>query len=86
MKHLDLSGNNILPMLLEERTTLRALSESTNRRLKEVNAIIRESLGDATSASLSGWEIEIRTHHRREYTVDAMDVTSLFAKRVADEE
>ena len=83
--HRDLTGSNVVPLLLEERDQIKILLNNAERRLKEINETLKTAMGDADVASLPGWWLEIKRHHRREYTVPAQDVKALYVKRLRDE-
>jgi len=82
----DLSSDNLLPALLEEREQVKALLDNAERRLKEINSEIRSRIGDACAASLPGWSIKHLTWQRKEYVVPAQQIRQLHIKRVREEE
>jgi len=85
-EQLDLSGDNLLPLLLEERETAKAMRDNANVRLKEINRYIKTKLNGATSAAVPGWIIECRTYKRKEYVIKAADVSMIYVKRAPEDE
>jgi predicted phage-related endonuclease len=67
--YIDLSGSNDLPGLLEERAQLKAGTSEAEKRLKAIDATIRERVGAARSAWLPGWLIRLPSITARAYTV-----------------
>jgi predicted phage-related endonuclease len=79
----DLSGNNLVRLLLEERRQLKKMIdqlEQGQKRWKEINDSLKEMMGEATVATLPGWRLEIKTQKRREYTIPAQEVKRLFVQ------
>lgn len=77
---IDLSRDNRIALLLEERELLLAeikTAAPAEKRLDEINAEIREKLGNAGAATLPGWQITNKLQHRK-----AMDATSFRVLRV----
>jgi len=83
--HRDLSDDNLLPILLQEREQLKSLTDNAERRLKEINAEIKHRLRGARSARLPGWSIDYVTFQRRQYTVPKQEIGMLYIKRVSEE-
>lgn len=78
--HRDLSGNNELRALLEERRELKASMSVAAQRLGEIEYTIKNTLGPASTAWLEGWSMTFKRYHRAEYTVPARDVRVLRIK------
>lgn len=81
VKRLDLRGDNRLPMLLDERERLRAELSVTSARLKEVDDEVKEKLGDAQQMVTDGWMVYRTLYTRKAYTVPAVDMQRISAKR-----
>jgi len=84
-EHRDLSDDNLLPILLQEREQLKALTDSAERRLTEITSEIKHRLRGARSASLPGWSIDYVTFQRRQYTVPKQEIGMLYIKRVSED-
>jgi predicted phage-related endonuclease len=82
--HRDLSGDNMLPALLDERETLKAGTASAEKRLKEIDYEIRNRIGSARTAWLPGWFLKFPTINTKEYTVAAKSYRRLTASRTEE--
>jgi predicted phage-related endonuclease len=80
--HRDLSGNSEIRALLEERRDLKASVKSSERRLGDIEYIIKNTIGRASTAWLEGWSLSFRKYHRAEFTVPAKDVRMLNIKEI----
>jgi predicted phage-related endonuclease len=77
-KVVDLSGDNELPALLEQREAIMQNIGHHEARKAAIEAEITFKLKDAARAvGLAGWSITRKTHHRNEYVVAAKDVRVL---------
>jgi predicted phage-related endonuclease len=82
---LDLSGDNALPELLEERRGLKAAHKTAELRIAEIEDEVRMKVGAAAIATLPGWRITWRSVERKEFTVPAKTVRTLrIAQRNGD--
>jgi predicted phage-related endonuclease len=80
---IDLSGNNHIPALLEERALLKDSIKTAEERLEAIDSEIKYELKDAAVATgLNGWRVTYRTSHFKEYVVRARDVRIL---RITDQ-
>lgn len=70
---LDLTGDNRLPELLEERAVARAALKEREERVDAIDAEIKAKLGEAAEARLPGWRITWKSQHRAERLVPASD-------------
>jgi hypothetical protein len=62
---VDLSADNELPELLEERELLRRRMADDKARLVAINETLAAKLGDALRGQLPGWEIwRVIAEHR----------------------
>lgn len=83
---LDLSGDNALPGLLEERVGLKGSADKFMQRLLEIDVEIKDKMGSAEIATLPGWRISWKTHAREQYTVAASTYRALRITEVDEEE
>lgn len=83
---IDLSTDNALPGLLDERELLRQQINIEDKRISEIDALIKEKIGAAARAHLPGWSISYGTHHRKEVTIAAKDIRTLRIRRAREEE
>lgn len=83
---VDLSTDNALPGLLDERELLRQQINIEDKRISEIDALIKEKIGAAARAHLPGWSISYGTHHRKEVTIAAKDIRTLRIRRAREEE
>lgn len=80
---IDLSGNNELPALLEERESLRLRQKQDDERAKAIETQIKFTMGDAAIATgLPGWNISFRTTQFAGYTVAEQERRTLRIQRV----
>jgi predicted phage-related endonuclease len=80
----DLSADNELPLLLEERHALKATTSSADKRLKEIDVTIKERIGPASTAWLPGWQLSWKAQERKEFTTPAATIRVLRVKATAD--
>lgn len=66
---LDLTGDNLMTSILEERAGLKSVVKNAEERLEELDAEIIHKLNGATSAICDGWKISHSMTHRNAYTV-----------------
>jgi predicted phage-related endonuclease len=68
----DLSGNNELPDLLEQRAMLMGSISDMKDRCEAIEAEVKYLMGDADHVSgLNGWRITYKVEDRKEYVVKA---------------
>jgi len=80
---VDLSGNNTIPLLLEQRALLKETIKTSEGRLEAIDAELKHAMKDAAVATgIDGWRITYRTNHVKGYTVAARDQRVL---RVTDQ-
>jgi predicted phage-related endonuclease len=80
---VDLSGNNRIPALLEQRSILKEQIKANEATLEAIDAEIKYEMKDAAVATgISGWRITYKTSHVKEYVVKARDQRVL---RVTDQ-
>lgn len=68
---LDLSADNVLPALLDERADIKARIKDDEARVAEIDAEIRAKVGLAALATLPGWKISLRAVETKPYQVAA---------------
>lgn len=66
----DLTGDNALPGLLEERALAMATRKEIDARLEEISAIVKDKIGDCEHAIAQGWRMRWKVEPRKGYTVD----------------
>lgn len=81
LKTVDLTGDNMLPMLLAERADIKTRMGLDAARCQEIETEIRAKMGDAEAATCGGFSITLKTTHRKPYSVAA---TSYRALRISD--
>jgi predicted phage-related endonuclease len=77
LKTIDLTGNNMLPVILAERADLKRHVAKAEQRLDEINTEIKFAMGDAEIATLPGFTISLKTQHRKAYTAKATSFRKL---------
>ncbi|MCF1502161.1 YqaJ viral recombinase family protein [Afifella sp. H1R] len=71
-KEIDLSGDNMLPELLDERAEITSRQSADKKRRDAIDDEIKAKLGDAERAILAdGRSISWKTQHRKEVTLAA---------------
>ena len=83
---IDLSKDNVLPALLDEREMLKQAMTIETKRLGEIDYEIKNRIGKARSAWLPGWQLSYATSHRREVTIPAKDIRTLRVKRLREDD
>lgn len=68
---VDLSTDNILPGLLEERDTAKATIRVNEARVSEIDTEIKSKMAEAERATLPGWAISWKTQYRKETVIPA---------------
>lgn len=81
LKTVDLSGNNILPVILPERIAMKDQIKKAETRVKEIDAEVAMAMGDAEVATLPDFILTRKTTQRKAYSVAA---TSYRALRITD--
>ena len=80
---VDFSGNNRIPLLLEQRAILKGEVKDCEAKLEMIDAEIKFDMKDAAVATgLNGWRVTYKTSHVKEYVVKARDQRVL---RVTDQ-
>lgn len=81
---MDLSSDNILPLLLEERAHLMKLSKANEERLDEIKARIVDKLAGHKHGELPGWRISNKMTYRPEKLVRASEFAVLRVTKCQD--
>lgn len=66
---LDLTSDNRIPALLDERAALKAGIDANQKRIKDIDAEIVAKLGGAEEAKAAGWAITYKLQVRKEHVV-----------------
>ena len=83
---LDLTNDNLLPSLLDERAALKAGIEANQKRLKEIDAQIADKMRGDEEAVTNGWKISNKITVRKEHVVKETIFTVLRATRIVQAE
>ena len=83
---IDLSNDNQIRELLEERAMRHASANAEDARIKEIDTLIKEKIGAAARAYVPGWSISFASHHRKEVTLAAKTIRTLRIRRSREEE
>lgn len=76
-KMVDLSGDNQLPELLDEREQLKETIKGAKNRCDEIETEVKFKMRDATRAIIPGWKISWADQHRNEFVMPAKDIRVL---------
>lgn len=71
LKTIDLTGNNMLPVILPERAELKEQVARAEKRIKEIDTEVKFAMGDAEIATLPGFSITLKNQNRKAYSVAA---------------
>jgi len=77
LKTVDLSGNNMLPLILAERAKLKHEADKIAQRIDEIETEVKFAIGDAEIASLPGWSVSFKTQTRKAFSVKATSFRKL---------
>ena len=83
---IDLSCDNELPALLDERALLKGCVAAEEKRLGEIDHAIKTRIGRARTAWLPGWQLSYATSHRKETVIPARDIRTLRVRRLAEQD
>lgn len=89
-KIADLTGDNILPVILAERAELKARIAIDEARCKEIETEVKFKMADAEIGGVDGFHLTFKNQHRKSYTVAAADfrvlrITDQRAKEIAND-
>lgn len=82
---VDLTFDNRILELLDEREKLSAVRSDADEKLKANRAEIIAKLGDHASAIVPGWSLTAKTQHRKAYSVKEGSSRVVRAKRLTGE-
>lgn len=82
LKTIDLTGDNLIPVILSERAELKTRMATDEARCKEIETEIKFKMGDAEIATINGFKITHKNQHRKAYSVAATDFRVL---RITDQ-
>lgn len=68
-KVIDLTGDNMLPVILAERVQLKQQVHVAQKRLIEIDNEVKSKMGDAEVAQLGDWTLTFRTQSRKGFVV-----------------
>jgi predicted phage-related endonuclease len=75
---VDLSGDNELPALLDQRAEIMTAMKGYEARKDEIETMLKFKMRDAESVvGLPDWNITWKTTHRAEYVMKAKDIRTL---------
>lgn len=83
---IDLSADNELPALLDERALLKGCVAAEEKRLGEIDHQIKTRIGKARTGWLPGWQLSYATSHRKETILPARDIRTLRVRRIQEED
>lgn len=83
---LDLSADNALPELLDERADIKARMKADDERCSEIDAEIRAKVGAAAKATLPGWSISLKTQETKPYSVAGRITRPIRVTRIRQKE
>ena len=83
-KVIDLTGDNELPGLLDQRALLIEQAKSVERLQNAIEAEIIAKLKDAEAAHMNGWRLTYKTQTRKECVMKATKFRVLRAKRLEE--
>lgn len=78
---IDLSGDNEIRGLLEERESLMAINKPNDARLEEIKAALKFKIGPNVAGYLPGWTLTNKVQHREEKLMAAASLRVLRVKR-----
>jgi len=79
----DLSRDNMMPVILQERSQLKAEIKQRESRIGEIENEIKAKLGEYERAYVPGWKVEWPTIHRAGYAVKPTTYRRLNVKAIA---
>jgi predicted phage-related endonuclease len=80
-KVIDLTFDNAIRELLEQRESLRAGADEVEKLLKTCENEIKAKLADAEMARVNGWRVTFKSQHRKAHEVKASSFRVLRATR-----
>lgn len=83
---LDLTRDNMLPGLLDERERIKELVKDGERDLVAIDTEIKDKLGPHERAQLPGWKLSWKSVDYKEFTVPAATRRSLRVTKINEDE
>ena len=83
--HRDFSGDNEIVALLAERAELVPVRRDAQQRLDQIDAIIKDRLGPASTAWCPGWGVTFLPQTRRAVTIPEKTFRVLRVRAVSDD-
>jgi predicted phage-related endonuclease len=85
-KTIDLTGDNRIKELLNERQTVRAALKTTEQVRDALETEIKCKIGDAERAIVPGWNVTLKLQHRKAYTVKESSSRRLNIKQIGGDD
>jgi predicted phage-related endonuclease len=76
-KTIDLSGDNELPALLDEREQMKEQISAFEKRCDQIETEIKFKIREAERAIIPGWSVTWKNQHRNQYLVPEKDIRVL---------
>lgn len=80
-QEVDLSGDNALPAILEEREKLKAEMKAAEERVGAIDTEIKTKLGAFERGHIPGWAVSWKLQNRKAYSVEATSFRKIGVKR-----
>jgi predicted phage-related endonuclease len=74
---IDLSDNNYLCAMLPERQELKATISGAEKRVGEIEAAIKDAMGNASTAHVPGYVLSFKSQYRKEFITPARTIRVL---------
>ncbi len=81
---VDLSENNQIREVLEERERLKAVVKDASKRIGDLEYTIKNTIGPARTAYVPGWHLSFASQNRKEHIVPAATIRVLRCKRTIE--
>jgi predicted phage-related endonuclease len=84
-KSIDLTGDNRIGELLEQRETCREAIRITEQQCDRIENEIKAKIGDAETALVNGWRVSFKNVEKKAYSVKTTSYRQLRCKREKDD-
>lgn len=81
-REIDLSGDNMLPVILQERAELKERIKADSARVAEIDAEIIAKIGEHERGFVPGWSIKRPLIHRKGFWVEPTSYRKLTIKQL----